>query len=546
METQRFSRIRKWFSNSRVLVFAQFLLILLMLITLMLFTSSSFYKSMLENVTSFSLQDAAYELDRLDFSSKNIIQEIHRIELEKFVFIEVYSTESEETTKLLDSVRKTEQKMKKNGETNSKELDELSDRLMLSYRNPVYMQYNYSKYHHNSVSADSTIPFINYCSGTFTRSKRYSPTVQTGIFNDSESGYVYYMMRTVSSDGKLLYLVVVQEDLISAQARAITIAVSFILLVTFILIAIIGYLYITRITKPLKDIRDVTKAMADTNDTTIRIPTRQKTIKTETDETISSVNYLYERLILTQESLREKTEFLTSQLNEVDAERKFREDFIASSSHELKTPITIIQGYAEGIKYSQDDPETVNYYCDTIIDECMRMTNLVVNMMNLSRLQQTNKLIFEDFCIRDFISERMKLYDKIFEKHGIQAENRINDDIWGSADIEKLPFVINNLISNAVSYIGGDKKIVLRYEDMGLSYRIFVYNTGSHIPPAELEKLWESFYRLDFARERSGGHFGLGLSIVKTIQDAHSQACGVNNAKDGVEFWFDIMKKEKE
>ena len=546
MKAVRFPRIQKLFSDSHILIFAQFLLILLTLITLMLFTSSSFYKSMLENVTSFSLQDAASELDRLDYSSESIIQEIHKIELDKFVFIEVYSSDTEETKKLLQSVSEAEKKMKENGETNSKELNELSDRLLMSYRKPVFMQYNYSRFFDKSISSDSTIPFINYTSGKFEQSKRYTPTVQTGNFTDAESGYTYYMMRTVSKDGKLLYLIVVHEALISAQAKAITIAVSFILLVTFILIAIIGYLYITRVTKPLKDIRDVTKAMAETNDTTIRIPTRQKVIKTETDETISSVNYLYERLILTQESLKEKTDFLSSQLSEVDAERKFREEFIASSSHELKTPITIIQGYAEGIQYSQDDPETVNFYCKTIIEECMKMTNLVVNMMSLSKLQHTNKLKFQDFSIKDFIEERMKLYDKIFEKHGISAENQIKDDIWGSADLEKLPFVINNLISNAVSYIGGEKKVTLRYKDMGLSYRIFVYNTGSRIPRAELEKLWESFYRQDFARERSGGHFGLGLSIVKSVQDAHSQACGVDNAKDGVEFWFDIMKKEKE
>lgn len=546
MKAVRFPRIQKLFSDSHILIFAQFLLILLTLITLMLFTSSSFYKSMLENVTSFSLQDAANELDRLDYNSESIIQEIHKIELDKFVFIEVYSSDTEETKKLLQSVSEAEKKMKENGETNSKELNELSDRLLMSYRKPVFMQYNYSRYFDKNISSDSTIPFINYTSGKFEQSKRYTPTVQTGNFTDAESGYTYYMMRTVSQDGSRLYLIVVHEALIAAQAKAITIAVSFILIVTFILIAIIGYLYITRITKPLRNIRDVTKAMAESKDITIRIPTRQRTIKTETDETISSINYLYERLILTQESLKEKTDFLSNQLSEVDAERKFREEFIASSSHELKTPITIIQGYAEGIQYSQDDPDTVNFYCKTIIEECMKMTNLVVNMMSLSKLQHTNKLKYQDFSIKYFIEERMKLYDKIFEKHEISAENQIKDDIWGSADLEKLPFVINNLISNAVSYIGGDKKVTLRYKDMGLSYRIFVYNTGSRIPRAELEKLWESFYRQDFARERSGGHFGLGLSIVKSVQDAHSQACGVDNAKDGVEFWFDIMKKEKE
>ena len=542
MKTDHKLKIQQWFGNSHILVFTQFLLILLILITLMLFTSSSFYKSMLENITSFALQDSANELDTLDFSSENIINDIHGIELEKFVFIEVYASDSKETQELLAQVKSAEEKMKKDGDTNSKELNELSDRLLSSYNKPVYMQYNYSEYKNGTGSASRTIPFIDYSRDTFTQSRRYSPTVQTGIFKDSQGGYTYYLMRTVSNDGKLLYLIAVHEAHITDEAKTITIAVTFILLVTFILIAIIGYLYITRITKPLKEIRDVTKAMADTNDVTLRIPTLQRTIKTETDETISSVNYLYERLILTQESLREKTEFLSNQLAEVDQEKKFREEFIASSSHELKTPISIIQGYAEGAKYLSDDPETLNEYCDTIIDECMRMTNLVVNMMSLSKLQHTNRVKFQHFSIRDFIAERMELYLKIFEKHGITAENRIKDDIWGNADLDKLPFVINNLVSNAVSYIGGEKKIILRYRDMGLVYRIYVFNSGENILQSELEKLWDCFYRQDAARERTGGHFGLGLSIVKSVQDAHSQACGVDNADGGVEFWFDILK----
>ena len=131
----------------------------------------------------------------------------------------------------------------------------------------------------------------------------------------------------------------------------------------------------------------------------------------------------------------------------------------------------------------------------------------------------------------------------MFKKHGIKVENLIHKQIIGKADLKKLPFVLNNLISNAISYIGGDPKIIrIRFEDVGLSYRIFVFNSGDNIPDDVLEKLWFSFYRHDAARMRNEGHFGLGLSIVKGIQDAHSEQCGVNNAEGGVEFWFDIGK----
>jgi len=164
-------------------------------------------------------------------------------------------------------------------------------------------------------------------------------------------------------------------------------------------------------------------------------------------------------------------------------------------------------------------------------------------MMSLSNIQHTDELCFSDFLINDFIDERMKLHTKIFDKNEISAVNNIKEDIYGYADVSKLQFVINNLISNAVSYIGGDeKRIEFSVEDVGMSYRVVVFNTGDPLPQEDIQKLWDSFYRQDAARLRSEGHFGLGLSIVKAVQDAHSQQCGVVNAKDGVEFWFDIAK----
>jgi signal transduction histidine kinase len=283
--------------------------------------------------------------------------------------------------------------------------------------------------------------------------------------------------------------------------------------------------------------------MADGSNKSIRIPTRNNLFKTDTDDAIFNINMLYESLMLTQENLVEKSEFLAEQLEAKEIEQKSRAEFIADTSHELKTPISIIQGYAEGIKYVIDDKETAEEYCDTIIEECGRMTDLVVNMMSLSNIQHTDKLNWVDFSINEFIDERLRLHQKIFEKNSINAFNDIKDSIFGFADTTKLQFVINNLLSNAISYIGGEsRQIKIRYDDMDLCYRIYVYNTGEPIPSDALQKLWDSFYRQDSARLRSDGHFGLGLSIVKAIQDVHSQQCGVENVENGVQFWFDIAK----
>lgn len=511
MAQKRIEKIRKRLSNTPSLVFLQFFLILLVVISLILFTSVSFYQSIIENVTAYNLQDSVIEIEKLDTSSDRISGQISEIERKNFVIVEIYEKENENDN---------------------------------SFSKPVYTQYLSSSFREGEQDIQHKTRRINFKYDEFFKNelRSYNETTQSGRYINPDN-YEYYLMTSVSDDGNTLYVVAVRASQIDSQASAVSVAVIFILGITFILISIIAYLFITRITKPLHDIRDVTMAMAETNDVTLRIPTHKRSIITETDETISSVNYLYESLILAQESLKEKTEFLAAQLKERDSEQKSREEFIASTSHELKTPIAIIQGYAEGAMFLANDPKALNEYCETIIDECGRMTNLVLNMMSLSNLKQTKVLNYRDFSIRDFVAERLNLLKKTFEKHGISVENLITDDIYGSGDPEKLHFVVNNLLSNAISYIGGERKIIrARYEDMELVYRIFIFNSGEHIPQTELEKLWEAFYRNDPARNRTEGHFGLGLSIVKSVQDSHSQACGVDNAEGGVEFWFDILK----
>ena len=140
--------------------------------------------------------------------------------------------------------------------------------------------------------------------------------------------------------------------------------------------------------------------------------------------------------MITKEKLAERSEFLLEQLHEKELEKKYREDFIAGTSHELKTPIAIIQGYAEGAKYALDDKETINEYCDTIIDECTRMNDLVVSMMSLSNIQQnSDSLNYENFSITDFIADDLASHSIVFKKHGIKVENLIHKQIIGKADL---------------------------------------------------------------------------------------------------------------
>lgn len=460
----------------------------------------------------FEMRAAADKLNSVEINADDALTQIEKIEAEHDVLVEIYS---------------------QNHDTGE-------------YNVSVYTKCNYAVITDNQDNTDlykSFEPIVNYADSPFELIREFDNNSFAGMSENSLSKEKHFVLVAPSDDGNYIFVCATKYATIVALAKSISISAVIITMIIFICVSIAIYFYITRITRPLNDIIQATKIMAEEKNKNIRIRTRDNVVRTDTDEAIFHINMLYESLMLTQERLLEKSEFLAEKLAEKEIEQKSRAEFIADTSHELKTPISIIQGYAEGIKYVLDDRQAAEEYCDTIIDECARMTDLVVNMMSLSNIQHSDNLNCSDFSINDFIDERLRLHQKVFEKNGISASSSIEEQIYGFADTAKLQFVINNLLSNAISYIGGDnKEINIRYEDMDICYRIYVYNTGEAIPTDALQKLWDSFYRQDAARLRSEGHFGLGLSIVKAVQDAHSQQCGVDNADGGVQFWFDIAK----
>ena len=497
-------------------IFLQFVLILLVILCVILLTSTSLYTNIITGMTLSNLRDAVDEIKLVDVSQgEKVTSYVENIEQRLTVYIEVFGKEPGD----------------KDGE----------------YSQVIYTKSAYDSFYDRNGGKHYTqkpSSFVGFKDGNFTVDRSYADGSYVGKLKNPNNLYEFYVLAAPSVTGAYQIVVAVPFSTIEQQARTVSITMGLIILLVFIAVSIVVYFYVTQITSPIKKITEITQRMAVEDDPSLRIPSGGKSVNTEVDASIASINDMYSSWMITKEKLAERSEFLLEQLHEKELEKKYREEFIAGTSHELKTPIAIIQGYAEGAKYSLDDKETISEYCDTIIDECIRMNDLVVNMMSLSNIQQNaDSLNYEDFSINDFIADDLASHSIVFKKHGIKVENLIHDQIIGKADLKKLPFVINNLISNAISYIGGDPKIIrVRYEDVGLSYRIYVFNSGDNIPEDVLEKLWFSFYRHDAARMRNEGHFGLGLSIVKGIQDAHSEQCGVNNAEGGVEFWFDIGK----
>ncbi len=246
-------------------------------------------------------------------------------------------------------------------------------------------------------------------------------------------------------------------------------------------------------------------------------------------------------------SIKELLESNMALKKEIEKERqieKMRKEFISNVSHELKTPIALIQGYAEGLKVNvNDDEESKNFYCDVIVDEANKMNMLVKQLLNLAYIQSGHmKLNIEKFDITNLISEVAAKNSILFQQKNVKAVFNDNESVEVHADRSKIEQVLMNYVSNAINHVYENGTIKINYEDKGNKVEVKVFNTGRHIPEKELEKIWSSFYKVDRARTRNNGSTGLGLSIVKAIIELHHNRFGAKNVDKGVEFWFELDK----
>ncbi len=222
---------------------------------------------------------------------------------------------------------------------------------------------------------------------------------------------------------------------------------------------------------------------------------------------------------------------------------KMRREFVSNASHELKTPIALIQGYAEGLKDCvNSDAESRDFYCDVIIDEAGKMNRLVRSMIELNQLESgEDDLSMERFDITALIRGCASAADILIKQAGIEIVlPGTEEPVYVWADELKVEQVVNNYLSNAIHYCSNDKKIEISLSRGEGSVRISVFNTGDPIPEESIPLLWTKFYKVDKARTREYGGSGIGLSIVKAVMDSMGRGYGVINREDGVEFWFEL------
>lgn len=220
-------------------------------------------------------------------------------------------------------------------------------------------------------------------------------------------------------------------------------------------------------------------------------------------------------------------------------------ELIANVSHDLRTPLTMITAYSEIMRDlpGENSPENVQ----VIIDEAKRLTSLVNDLLDVSKLQAgVMELNLKEYDLTASIESVLARYSKFLEQNGYTVDFEYDRNILVVADEDKMYQVIYNLVNNAINYTGEDKKIIVRQRVAGSIARIEVIDTGEGIAPEELTNVWERYYKVDKNHKRAVMGTGLGLSIVKNVLKLHDLSYGVNSeVGKGTCFWFEISVKEE-
>ena len=259
-----------------------------------------------------------------------------------------------------------------------------------------------------------------------------------------------------------------------------------------------------------------------------------------------NLNDMSYKLQQTIEELKEANKKLKKDIEHKEEVDKMRKEFISNVSHELKTPIALIQGYAEGLEECvNDDAESREFYCSVIADEASKMNKMVKELLSLNQLEYGDNILeIDEFSLNMVVKGVISRINYMSQQKNVNIRFIADKDYTIFADEFKIEEVITNYVTNALNHVDDNRVVeVTIKETSDNKIRLSVYNSGENIPNEDLENIWIKFYKVDKARTRAYGGSGIGLSIVKAITDAHGGKCGVINKEHGVEFWFEISKE---
>ncbi len=309
-------------------------------------------------------------------------------------------------------------------------------------------------------------------------------------------------------------------------------------MIALIVCVVLIWYFSKRLTEPILELASISNRMAD-------LDFEAKYASGGEDEIGllgANFNRMSEKLESTISELKRANNSLQKDIERKEKLEIMRTEFLGNVSHELKTPIALIQGYAEGLKEGvSDDPESREFYCDVIMDEAQKMNRMVQNLLALNQLEfGSEELVFERFDLVKVIEGVLQSMEILIRQKEVKILFDQKESVYVWADEFKAEQVVRNYIGNALNHVAGENVIDIKIRVENGKARTTVFNTGVPIPEEDLSHIWEKFYKVDKAHTREYGGNGIGLSIVKAIMESFCQKYGVKNYNNGVEFFMEL------
>ncbi len=360
---------------------------------------------------------------------------------------------------------------------------------------------------------------------------------------DTKNGITYILLSGVLDNGYLLY---VRIPITSIQ-ESVKISNNFLYLMAgfAILIAAVIVSFVSRkFADPISELNAIAKKMAN-------LDFSHKYRITGADDEINnlgkSINAMSDKLEKTIKQLRDTNIELEKDIEEKSKIDEMRKSFISDVSHELKTPIALIQGYSEGLLENVNtDEESRKFYAEVILDETNKMDKLVKQLLELMKLEY-GKREFKDtkFNVVEVEKEVVRKSKVMLEEKQVNVQIKYSGEIMVLADDFYIEQVITNYLTNAIKHveeIQGLKEISIEnvVDVEKNKVRVKVFNTGKNIKEEDITRIWNRFYKVDESRNRKDGGTGIGLSFVRAIMNNYGNQYGVMNKENGVEFYFEL------
>lgn len=374
---------------------------------------------------------------------------------------------------------------------------------------------------------------------------------RTFIFSDNNisintvtySGVKYILLYGKLDNGKKLYIQVpiaaIEESVRVSNNLLIIMGVA-----TLIISSLIAAIISKNFTNPILKLNEITKKMAN-------LDFDEKYELTEAEDELNelghNINIMSEKLEKTIKQLRNNNNQLEKDIEEKSKIDEMRKQFISDVSHELKTPIALIQGYSEGLLEDvNSDEESRKRYAEIILDETNKMDKLVKQLLELMKIEY-GKMEFNDgkFDICELIKEVIRRCKMMSDEKKTSINFKEAEPIYVYADEFYIEQAFTNYVTNAIKHVkevNQEKyiEVTIEVNRERNVVRVNVFNTGDNIEEEYIDKIWGRFYKKDESRNRNDGGTGIGLALVKAIMANYNSKYGIINKRNGVEFYFEI------